>query len=263
MLLPVIDVKKLWAQRRVRIGLITGAAVVGLTGSVTALVALWPEPAPAPPPAIESDDHDKTIDYMASDDFSRLPMQRRVKWLDAQMNKALAMDEDEFVAMIRDMDDETRERIEENIEPVMRERTKRHAREFCSLSSEERDAYIDQRMAEHRQWDRRLDRAFRDRRRGGRDRDRRNDSDGQARRSDDNRRSSGHARGASGADNRSEQERRQERRRRGRERFRAEVTRFMVSESPDQRAMMISYFNAMGRRFVENNVGRILGRKKR
>lgn len=261
MLLPVIDFKKLWAKRGVRIGALSTAAVLGFTGSVTALVMLWPEPAPAPPPPVESNDHEQTIDYLASDDFNRLPAKRRVKWLDAQMEKALAMDEGEFVQMMRNMDDETRERIEDNLEPVMRERVKVHAREYCSLSSEERDAYIERRMSEHRQWDRRMHAAFGDHHRRGRRGDRSNH--GESRASNNNDRRSGQARAGRGSGGPSGDADRAERRRRGRERFRAEIMRFMVSESPDQRAMTLAYLRAMGRKHVENNIGRILGRKKR
>jgi uncharacterized protein (DUF2147 family) len=55
MLVPVIDWKELLQKKGVKVGVICGAIVVGLSGITLGRYFLWPEPGPKPPPPVAED----------------------------------------------------------------------------------------------------------------------------------------------------------------------------------------------------------------
>ena len=152
MLIPVIEWNKVFSKRGGKIAAISLGVVLGLGGVGTGAYYLWPEPAPKPPPPTETGTPNDFADYASSEDFNRLPMKKRLDWVEASMVKGIEMDDDEFVKFWKDMDREKRRRIQDNMRDVMRERTKRHVDNYFKLPGEQRKAFIDERIDEMEQW---------------------------------------------------------------------------------------------------------------
>ncbi len=228
MLLPVLKWEALRQGRGLKILLISLGGVIALAGAGTATYYLWPSPPPKPPPDVETASLDESADYAASSDFNRLPMKQRVKWAEGQMQKALEMDDDELVAYWRDMGEERRDRIRDNMRAVMRERTKRHVNEYFKLSAEDRKEYLDGRIDEMQQWRDKARKMF-PRGPGG-------VRDGESEADAEKRIAARRARFARGA------------------------YRFM-REPADQRAKTIAYFSAFAKRRNERGLSRVFGVK--
>lgn len=228
MLIPVIDWKDLKSARVLKIALISLGGVLGLGGVGAAGYYFWPEPAPKPPPDVETASRDESANFAASDDFTRLPLKQRVKWTEGQMQKMLETDDDELAAYWRDMGEERRNRIRDNMRAVMRERTRRQMNEYFKLSGDDRKEYLDGRIDEMEQWGKKVRKMFP--RRRGAPRDGESDADAEKRIA------ARRARFARGAD------------------------RFM-KEPADQRAKTIAYFSAFAKRHNERGLGRFFGVK--
>jgi acyl-homoserine lactone acylase PvdQ len=234
MLMPVVDWKELWGKRGVRVSLISGLAVLGLAGIGTAGYYLWPEPAPAPPPPAETSTFSDNADYLATDDFSRQPMDKRLAWIETRIQRDLDVEDDEMLEAWESMDEATRKRIRDNIRPVMQERARRQARTYAKLRGEERTAYLDERIDEFEQWHPKLHKMF-----GSPDR-----------RGPDARRD---------YENMTDEELDALRERR-RQRMVQETHKFMTEMSSDDRAKQMSFFTAIGKRRAQRGLVRFFGR---
>jgi hypothetical protein len=202
--------------------------LLGLGGVGAGVYYVWPEPAPKPPPPVEN------VDYAASEDFNRLPMKKRLDWVERQIAKGMEMDDDEFVKFWQDMDRDKRERIQDNMQGVMRERTKRHVDEFHKLPRDQRQAFIDQRIDGMEQFHSR----FAGMRRFAEGRDQ--------------------------TDTRTPEERERDKAMREAQMF-AELHNFMTKEPGGQRAKTIAYFAAFEKRRIARSLNRFLkpSRKKK
>lgn len=231
MLMPVIDWKELWGKRGLRIGLAGVSAVLCLCGIGVAGYYFWPEPAPTPPPPLEDSTVSENVDYMATDDFSRLSLNKRVAWFEERMRRDEGHD-DELAEAWVSMDEATRRRIGENMRPVMRERLRRHTNQFTKLRGEEREVFLDERVDEMRRWERQM-RAMM-----GSHRDRSSAS------------------GRRYADLTEEQIKTLRERRQKRVAY--EVNKFLTEGSADSRAKQMSYFSAIGKRRMRGGLMRAL-----
>jgi len=232
MLIPVIEWNKVFSKRGGKIAVISLGVVLGLGGVGAGAYYLWPEPAPKPPPPIDASTPDENADYAASEDFSRLPMKKRLDWVERQMAKSTEMDDDEFVKFWRDMDREKRERIQDNMRDVMRERTKRDVNEFHTLPRDQRKAFIDHRIDEMEEWQGK----FRRIRRYEEGRDR--------------------------TDTRTPEERERDKAMRE-ARMGAEMKNFMTKQPARRRAKTMAYFTAFGKRRTERGLSRVLKPRKK
>lgn len=232
MLIPVIDWKELLAKKGLKIAAVALGSLLWLTGVGAGAYYLWPEPAPKPPPPIETSSLAENADYAASEDFNRLPMKKRLDWVEAQMRKMEAMDDDAFIEYMNSMDDAKRRRIHENMREVMRQRIKNHVDEYTKLPDQERTAYLDQRIDEMQRWEQRAHRTF-------------------------GPRSDAARRVPEGVDPEVAAERRRAERR---ARMAGDMQRFMTEESADRRKKTMDFFSAIQARRSERGVGRFLGR---
>jgi hypothetical protein len=103
MLLPVVDWKKMLSAHSLRVVLIGLGGVLLVTGVGVGGYHLWPEPTPQPPPP-ETATNEENAQYAAGDDFRRLSTEQRLAWIDRQMDRIEAMDDEEFIATWRDLD---------------------------------------------------------------------------------------------------------------------------------------------------------------
>jgi hypothetical protein len=209
------------------------AIVAGLSGIAVGGYYLWPEPGPKPPPPVETSTVDQNINYAASDDFKRLPMNKRLAWVEAQSRKIGSMDDDEFVKMWRETDKATRDRIANNMREVMRERTKKDADTYFKLPKDQQQAFLDNRLDDFKQWDSKFHKMM------------------------------GHQRGARPAAGPTSQDNdpfRQQERRAMHQRFLTDSYNFMNNESADRRGKMFRYFTAMQKRRAERGEARFMGR---
>jgi hypothetical protein len=235
MLLPVIDWKELMEKKGARIALVCIAAVASLGGVAVGGYYLWPGPTPKPPPPVASSTMGQTIDYAASTDFERLPMNQRLAWIDGQAKKLAQMDDDDFARTWRETDEATRDKIANNLRTVMRERTRRDVDQFFTLPKEQREAFLDKRLDEMKQWDPKMHKLFGGRRPGA-------------------------MRGAAAAGSQPTDEFKQRERRANNARFLSDTYNFMNNESADRRNMTFKYFSEIGRRRVERGDAHFPGR---
>ncbi len=245
MLIPVIDWGKLLGKGGLKVALIGLGVALGATGIGLAGYYFAPEPAPKPPPPVETSTLQQTTEYVASEDFNRLPMDQRVDWINGQVQNIVRMDDQQFVDFVMTIDKETRDRIRANMAPVMRERARRNANTYHKLPESEKKAFVDAKIDEMEQFDRKGRKIFgREERRGGLFAARSGARSG-----------SGRAAHASA----SEKTFRREERMAMHKEIRKEAHHFMVKESPDQRARTVTFINAIGKRRVERGVSRLFG----
>jgi hypothetical protein len=234
MLLPVIDWKELFQNRGIKIAAICAAAVAALGGIAVGGYYLWPEPGPKPPPPASAT-VDQSIDYAASGDFGRLPMNKRVAWVEGQINKLANMDDDEFIRTWRETDQATKNRIASNMRDVMRERMKRHVDEYFALPKDEREAFIDGRLDEMKQFESKFRMM-----RGRRPRDQEGERPPTTQPTDEAHRQEHRMMSA---------------------RFLSDAYSFMNNESADRRTKTFKFFSDVNRRRTERGELNIFGRR--
>jgi len=249
MLTPVLDRKKLRSSSSVKIALIGLAVVLCLGGIGVGGYVLWGDPPPKPPPSVETSTMADNADYLAGPDFERLPANERLAWFEGQMAKAVDMDDDAFFETCKNVDESKRERIRTNLTLVMRDRLRRDVADFQKLPASEKDAFLDERIDQMRQAERKFNRVVGrgastapgfvplggSRRRGAR---------------------------AGGTPDADREFQRQERKA-FRRHFNKQMRRFMVEESGDQRAKTVKYVTAMGRREIQRSLERLIGRSRK
>ncbi len=156
MLLPTIDWKKGWVDRRFRVALIGLGVVFVLGGLGVGGYYLLPAPTPQPPPPPTATTQEAR-EYLASDDFERLPVQERVAWLDERRKSMETMSPEQRREVWESMDEMTRRRVGETMREAMRERMIKDVETYHSLPPEEREKFLDQKIDEResRGWGRR------------------------------------------------------------------------------------------------------------
>ncbi len=229
MLMPVIDIKKFVATKAGKATVVSLAVLVLAGGAGATAYYLWPEPAPKPPPPPESS-HRENVDYMASDDFDRLPMDQRLAYFERRMKRVEAMSEEEFFELWRNTDPASRARIRNNLERVMRERINRHSRDYFKMGKKEREAYLDERIEEMERWKPKMRKLV------GRGRTR-----------------SGRLERVDAEDKSFVERERQIRKARAIKHF----DHMMTEASGDERARTMRYLSELGRRRVERGMGRL------
>ena len=244
MLLPAIDWKELWDKRAFKATVIGLSTVCGLSGVGVAGYHLWPEPAPKPPPPVETTTTQEAREFLASDDFKRQPLDKRIEWMDQARERMAQMDEEERRDLWRNMDEQTRRQIGENMRGMMMERMNRDVKTYHSLPASQREKFLDEQIDEMGQRWGRGGRGMGRSPRGNRPRGR----EGQARSGDRGRRPEG-AQGRTGD---------QGRRRGG---FRGRRTPggpggHLARMPADKRAQWLVYRKAMAKRMAERGMGR-------
>lgn len=147
----MIDLKKIVATKAGKAAVISLSVLVVASGAGGAAYYLWPEPAPKPPPPPDST-HQENVDYMASNDFRRLPMDQRIAYIERRMKQVESMSDEEFFELWRNTDPASRHRIRDNLEQVMQARVNHHAKHYFKLGKKEREAYLDERIEEMELW---------------------------------------------------------------------------------------------------------------
>ncbi len=150
MLIPAVDWKALWGKRAFRTAVIGLCSAFALSGVGVAGYYLWPEPAPEPPPPAETATTQEAREYMASDDFNRLPLDQRSEWAGQTMRRVAQMDDAARRDLWESTGEETRDRIRENMRQMMTERWNRDVETYHSLPASEREAFIDKKIDEMR-----------------------------------------------------------------------------------------------------------------
>ncbi len=232
MLIPVINWQKVFGAHGAKIALIALGVVLVGGGAGAATYYLWPEPGPEPPPPMETSTSQDDIQYLASKDFNRLPMDQRLEWIEGAGRKMINSGGDDVVGLWQDLDPAQRKQIRDNMESVMRERVRRQADRYHKLSGEERTAFLDKQIEEMEQWRPVMHKMM------GRDR---------------------HWRQRPAESPEEERFRREERASRE-ARFREGTHHFLVEETGDGRAKSVAYFAALGKRRMEKGFGRFFGR---
>jgi len=148
MLMPVVNLRELWKRRGLRTAGIGLAVVLAVGGMGAAGYYLWPQRAPAPPPPAETASEEEARDYLAGDDFRRLPVDRRLEWVGKRMASMAEKDPEERRKAWESMDEETRRRIHENMREMMTERMNRDVETYHSLPPSEREKFLDERIDE-------------------------------------------------------------------------------------------------------------------
>ncbi len=152
MLLPTIDWKALRDKRGFKVALIALCVLVVLGGAGVAGYYLWPEPAPKPPPPVATATTQEAREFLASEDFSRLPLDQRMEWMDQARQKMDEMDEEERRKLFESVDENTRHQIGENMRKMMMERMTRDVETYYSLPEAEREAFLDKKIDEMEQF---------------------------------------------------------------------------------------------------------------
>ncbi len=132
------------SQRSLKITAVSLAIVLGLTGLGWGGYHFWPRPLPKPPEPNAS--VEQARDFLASDDFNRLPIDQRIAWVDQRMQKMSELGDDAFRRAMRDMDEKTRHRIHENMHAVMEARMDRNVDNYFKASEAERTALLDKQL---------------------------------------------------------------------------------------------------------------------
>lgn len=148
MLRPVIDWKELWGKRGFKAAVIGLCTVFVLSGVGVAGYYLWPEPAPKPPPPVQTATTQEAREYLASEDFKRLPLEQRSEWMEQARGRMAQMDDEERRNLWQNTDEETRRRIGENMREMMMERMTRDVETYHSLPVSEREAFLDKKIDE-------------------------------------------------------------------------------------------------------------------
>jgi len=226
-LLPVVDWKGLWNAGGPRKAFIGLATTFVLSGVGTAGYYLWPEPAPKPPPPADST-LVQGAEYAAGTDFTRLPMDRRLAWIETQIKMATEMSEEEFINIWKLMGDEKRNLIQKHLDAVARERVRRQVSQYYRLPPKEKTAYLDQCLDEFEKIDNRISRAMES--------------------TDEFTQLS------------SEEKRRKIQEQENRD-FTRESARLMLGEPADQRAKTVTFVAALGKRQTERHIKDILSGK--
>jgi len=237
MLLPVVDWKEFLNKRGMKVVLTGLAVLVGMGGIGVAAYKLWPEPGPKPPPPVASSTMEQSTAYAASEDFKRLPMEKRLAWVEGQAEKLAQMDDEEFARTWMSLDLETRNKVRDNMREVLRKRAERQADDYFRLPPAERKAFLDKQIEEMNQWESKFRKTF--------GRSRRGPGSQPAVRT-----------GEPGPRSRTQEEREAMR-----QRFFADAHRFMANESADKRGKMLTYFSQLARRRAERGEGDFFGRR--
>lgn len=249
MLTPVIDKKKWFGGPSVKIALIGLATVLCCAGIGVGGYVLWYEPPPKAPPPIETSTMAENADYLASPDFERLGVDERLAWFDGQTKKAVNMDDDAFFEACKNVEESKRERIRTNLTLVMRDRLHRDVEDFQKTPGPERAAFLDEKIDEMKQSERKFNRVVG---RGGSGMLRFRPPGG----------SRGRSARAGGTQEADQQFQRSERKA-FRRHFKKQMQHFMVEESGDTRAKTVKYVTAMGRRQIQRDLERLVGRGRK
>jgi len=148
MLIPVVNWESLRSERGFKAGAIALVVVIVIGGAGMAGYYLWPEAAPKPPPPIETATTQEARDYLASEDFKRLPADQRNEWMDQHRQRMSQMDEEERRKLFDSMDDDTHRRIRDNMRQVREERMSRDIETYHSLPESQREQFLDEKIDE-------------------------------------------------------------------------------------------------------------------
>ncbi|MBN1345255.1 MAG: hypothetical protein JXQ73_21360 [Phycisphaerae bacterium] len=245
MLVPVLDWKALRKKRGLRRALIGSATILCLCGAGLAAYHFWPEPAPKPPPPMATSSLEEDADYAASNDFNRLTMRQRQDWLDGHVRKTNAMDDDVFLAKIRQMDLDKRNRLRENLTGVMRERILNHVKTYRKLPESEKKEFLDKNIDEMEQLNRKFLRVLG--------------------KPVPPRRGWGLRQGSASAQPMTNEDREfhREERMASHDEFRKQMKHFMVDTPPDLRAATVDYFSDVFTRQVQRVLQDALGLRRK
>ncbi|MBN1344746.1 MAG: hypothetical protein JXQ73_18785 [Phycisphaerae bacterium] len=152
MLIPALNWKSLWKKRGFRAAVVGLSSLFVLSGVGTAGYYLWPEPAPKPPPPVQTATTQEARQYLASEDFSRLPIEQRIEWMDQARKKMDQMGEEERRKVWENTDEKTREKIGENMREMFRARMDHDVKTFITLPESEREAFLDKKIDEMQQF---------------------------------------------------------------------------------------------------------------
>lgn len=233
MLIPVINWREWLGKCGPKVVLISLGVVLGLAGIGVGGYYLWPEPAPKPAPPIDTATLPEGTDYAASDDFNRLPMDKRLRWVESAMARISSMGGDEFVDHWNSLSEQQRRRVRNSFEAAMPERERRQANEYFKLSGKDREAYLDERIDEMEEWNS-MFRRMRQPQRNRVVKQREGESDEEFKR---RQRSVQQARVAK------------------------ETDHFMLRQSGDRRAKSVAYFTALQKRRMSKGMRSIFGKK--
>lgn len=127
----------------------TGRVIVALVLAGAAAGGVYyfrPRPAPKPPPPPKTATVEEAREYLAGDDFDRLPMKQRMAWLEDRLEALSEMDEAELRESVEDMDEETRRRIRRNIGRVIFTQMSKSVDDFHELPESQREAFLDEQI---------------------------------------------------------------------------------------------------------------------
>jgi hypothetical protein len=233
MLIPVINWREWLGKRGPKVVLISLGAVLGLAGIGIGGYYLWPEPAPKPAPPIDTTTPPEGTDYAASDDFNRLPMDKRLRWIESAMARISSMEGDEFVDHWNSLSEQQHRRIRNSFEAVMREREIRQVNEYFKLSGKDREAYLDERIDEMEEWDSIFHRM----------------------------RQPQPNRAVKPREGESDEEFKRRQRAVQQARVAKEMDHFMLRQSGDRRAKRVAYFTALQKRRMSKGMRNLFGKK--
>ena len=137
-----------------RFMLIAGAvAVLAAAGVVT--YVFWPD---GPPPNPETAKSEEVTKYLASDQFAKLPVEKKQDYLE-QVHKKSEGHPRRVFRSARDLSEKEREKLHENMRPVFMAMMRKRMDAFFELPPKERNAYLDRMIDAHenrrQEWQRR------------------------------------------------------------------------------------------------------------
>ncbi|OGV33891.1 MAG: hypothetical protein A2020_03525 [Lentisphaerae bacterium GWF2_45_14] len=120
--------------------IISIAAAASLVAISAGLVYLL-TPAPPPPPDPVKTAPEEIAGYVASTDFAKMPLDKKVKYMENLRNSGTNTNPREIFSKLSA---EERKQVMENMQPVMREIMRKRVKEYFALKTqEEKDKFLD------------------------------------------------------------------------------------------------------------------------
>ncbi len=129
-------------QRRVWVGLAVTAAVLGLAAGAWA----WWSSQWKPPPSIFETPVDDVLGYLAIEDFNRLPLEERVRFMLDFASRFRGLEQSEsavMAAFMAGLTTKSKEQLRQNVRTLAKDVLSEGAETYVNLPPAERGAYID------------------------------------------------------------------------------------------------------------------------
>jgi hypothetical protein len=144
-----VDVGEWVAEHRARLAAWLGAALAA--AALAAAAWWWFDVRWKPPPSIFDSPVDNVLGYFTTDDFNRLPVDERVKYLQEFVGRFRGMSQQDSVvaaAFLAGVKGKVREQLTQNVRILAKDILREGAEKYVNLPESERGAFIDKWVAD-------------------------------------------------------------------------------------------------------------------